>query len=143
MMVAFPNAPAGRHAMATATALPPPTVHDAARALNAARESVRTYQRVYERLRRRRDLRATCRARSEWGLAILEFVEATVALAEARDHRSPAWAASTSRGRMFSTVDTGHEQCEQAWRDYQDARKTGNMTIVAAARAQWREAFVN
>jgi hypothetical protein len=43
--------------MATATALPPPTVHDAARALSAARERVREHQRVYDKLRHRREVR--------------------------------------------------------------------------------------
>src|SRR5712691_7476764 len=84
----------GRHTMATDTALLPPTVRDAALALHAARERVRTHQRGYDRLRHRGDLQATSRARSEWGLAILEFIEASVTLAEAKDHRSAAWAAS-------------------------------------------------
>ena len=128
--------------MATETALLPPTVRDAALALYAARERVRMHQRGYDRLRRRGDLQATSRARSEWGLAILEFIEASVTLAEAKDHRRAAWAASTSHGRMFSIANPGHAQCERAWRDYQEARKTGNMTIVTAARGQWREAFV-
>jgi hypothetical protein len=142
MIVALPDTSTGRHTMATDTALLPPTVRDAALALHAARERLRTHQRGYDRLRHRGDLQATNRARSEWGLAILEFIEATVTLAEARDHRSPVWAASTSPGRMFGIANPGHARCERAWRDYQEARKTGNMTIVTAARGQWREAFV-
>lgn len=86
--------------MATATALPPPTVHDAAQALSAARERVREHQRVYDKLRHRRDIRATCRARSEWGLAILEFIE------DARKTgSSPPYSAgrsSASRAQMTS-----------------------------------------
>jgi hypothetical protein len=128
--------------MVTAT-LPPLTVQNAVQAMIAAREKVRVHQRAYEGLRQRMDLRATSRARSEWGLATLEYIEASVAVAEAEDRQSPVWAASRSRGRMFSTADPGHARCEQAWLNYQRARKTASVSIIATKRGQWREAFVD
>jgi hypothetical protein len=95
----------------------------------------------YERLRSGSDIQATTRARNEFGLAVLEYVNATVALAEARDRIGPEWAASTSRPRMFTKPDPSHDRCEQAWREYQAARRSGDLVGVLAARDVWGDEF--
>jgi uncharacterized membrane protein YccC len=84
------------------------------------------------------------RARTDWGLAVLEWIEASVALAEAEDTRDPARAASDSRSRRI-TVETGpvRSRIESSWRRYQQVRKNGGQAQIAQARAQWREALVD
>jgi hypothetical protein len=97
----------------------PLTVREAARALHEAREAVRRHGQHYARLRTGLDTRSTTRARIELGMAVLEFVNATVALAEAEDRADPVWAATRSRDLiMFIDADPAHVQCEQAWTGY-------------------------
>ena len=130
--------------MVTVVPAPSLSVDDAARAEFEARMRVRMQQNAYAQIRRGREEIATTRARSEWGLAILEFIEATVAHAEARDRRDPAWAAMTADGKsMFGTATPGHVPCDKAWREYQEARRTGNITKIEAARAAWRDELVS
>jgi hypothetical protein len=120
----------------------PLSVRDAARVQGEALDAVlRRHKPNHERLRPGWDIQATTRARNELGLALLDFVNATVALAEAKDRIKPEWAATTSRPRMFTKADPSHDRCEQAWRDYQAARRAGDLAVVVAAREVWRDEF--
>jgi hypothetical protein len=129
----------------TAEALAMPmTVQDAAQAERQALDRVRMHKIGYDRLRRRLDIQATNRSRVELAMAVLEFVEAAVALAEAKDRRDPASAAMASRDlRMFRVSDPVHDRCECAWRDYQETRQTGVHAAITAARDAWRSALVD
>jgi hypothetical protein len=119
----------------------PLTVPEAARAVREAQAAVGRHGQHYARLRTALDIRATTRAHSELGCAVLEFVNACVALAEAEDRIDPVWAAARSRGRpMSTTAGGGHDE---AWREYQEARRTGDQDAVAAARGVWRNALVD
>jgi hypothetical protein len=118
----------------------PLSARGAARVQREALDAVlRRHKPSYERLRSGSDIQATARARNELGLAVLEYVGATVALAEARDRIGLEWAASTNRPRMFTKPDPSHECCERAWREYQAARRTGDLAAVLAAREVWRD----
>jgi hypothetical protein len=136
------DTPLKGHAMTAEAVISLLTVQDATRAYREARDRVRMHQNGYDRLRRGRDILATTRARAEWGLAVLEFVDANVALAEAEDRRNPSWAAMKSGRKMFGITKPSHALCEKAWQDYQEIRKTGSVTAIDAARARWREEFV-
>jgi hypothetical protein len=69
----------------------PVTVSDAAQEVRAARQRLDTYARGYDRIRRGSRPAAITRARVEWGLAVYEWVEVTIAQAEAEDRRSLSW----------------------------------------------------
>ena len=86
----------------TETVAPPLTVSDASRNQVGALARVWMHQSSYARLRHRLNITATTRARADWGLAVLEFIDASMVLAAAKDHRSPLWAAATARERMFT-----------------------------------------
>jgi hypothetical protein len=123
---------------------PSQSVPDAAQAVRHSLDRVRMNQRGYARVRLRASPAVVTRARTDWGLAVLEWIEASVALAEAEDERDPARAASDSRSRRI-TVETGpvRGRIESSWRRYQQVRKNGRPDQIARARAQWREALVD
>jgi len=62
----------------TETLAPPLTIPDASRSQIEALGRVWMHQSSYARLRHRQDITATTRARADWGLAVLEFIEASV-----------------------------------------------------------------
>jgi hypothetical protein len=130
--------------MIAEAAVPSRSVPDAAQAVRHSLDRVRMNQRGYARVRLRASPAAVTRARTDWGLAVLEWIEASVALAEAEDTRDPARAAGDSRSRRI-TVETGpvRGRIESSWRRYQQVRKSGGPDQVALARAQWREALVD
>ena len=103
---------------------------ESARAFLDAHGRVLAHQRSYARVRRGMDLAATARARAEWGLAVLEFIDATMALAEAKDHKDPGWAAATVRGQVFASATPGHVPAMEAWKAYQAARQARNITLI-------------
>ena len=120
------------------------SVPDAAQAVRYALDRVRMNQRGYAGTRLRASPAVVTRARTDWGLAVLEWIEASVALAEAEDERDPARAASDGRSRRI-TVETGpvRGRIESCWRRYQQVRRNGGPDQIALARAQWREALVD
>jgi hypothetical protein len=130
--------------MITEASAPSRSVPDAAEAVRHALDRVRMNQRGYARVRQRASPAVVTRARTDWGLAVLEWIEASVALAEAEDGRDPARAASDSRTRRI-TVETGpvRGRIESSWRRYQQVRKNGGPDQIARARAQWCEALVD
>lgn len=130
--------------MIAEAAVPPRSVPDAAQAVRHSLDRVRMNQRGYARVRLRASPATVTRARTDWGLAVLEWIEASVTLAEAEDARDPARAASDSRSRRI-TVETGpvRGRIESSWRRYQQVRKNGSPDQVGRARAQWREALVD
>ena len=75
-------APAGRDAV-----MPVP---EAVQAVRSALDRVRMSQRRYAEVRRRASPAAVARVRTDWGLAVLEWIEASVALAAAEDGRCRA-----------------------------------------------------
>ena len=123
---------------------PSRSVPDAAEAVRHALDRVRMNQRGYAGTRLRASPAVVTRARTDWGLAVLEWIEASVALAEAEDERDPARAASDGRSRRI-TVETGpvRGRIESCWRRYQQVRRNGGPDQIALARAQWREALVD
>jgi hypothetical protein len=125
-------------------AVPAQPVHDAAQAAANSLERVRMTQRGYARVRHRAAPAAVTRARTDWGLAVLEWIEASVVLAEAEDARSAGPAGSGSQARLI-TVETGpvRGRVESSWRQYQQLRRTGGPEQLARARAQWRDALVD
>lgn len=130
--------------MTAAVALPALTVPAAVEAQREAFKRVRMHAPGYDRIRRGRNPEAIAKARSEYGMAVLEWIEASVAVAEAEDRRDPVWAGEAGRTRdMFQNAGPGHARCDQAWRDYQKARLAGNVEAIAAARADWRITFVS
>jgi hypothetical protein len=130
--------------MITEAPAPSGSVPGAAQAVREALDRVRMNQRGYARTRLRASPAVVTRARADWGLAVLEWIEASVALAEAEDERDPARAASDSRSRRI-TVETGpvRGRIESSWQRYQQVRKNGGPDQVARARATWREALVD
>jgi len=121
----------------------PMTLREAERAVVEAFAGIGAHKRNWERLRERLDVRATTRARIELSLAVLGFVNACGVLAEAEDRVGPARAvARPLLGRLFTVVGPGQEQCAQAWRSYQEARRSGDPVVVEAARQVWHDAFV-
>jgi hypothetical protein len=123
---------------------PPGSVPDTAQAVRHALDRVRMNQRGYAGTRLRASPAVVTRARTDWGLAVLEWIEASVALAEAEDERDPARAASDGRSRRI-TVETGpvRGRIESCWQRYQQVRRNGRPAQIALARAQWREALVD
>jgi hypothetical protein len=123
---------------------PSRSVPDAAQAVRHSLDRVRMNQRGYARVRLRASPAAVTRSRTDWGLAVLEWIEASVALAEAEDERDPARAAGDSRSRRI-TVEAGpvRGRIESSWQRYQQARKKGHPGQIARARSQWREALVD
>ena len=130
--------------MITEAPAPSGSVPGAAQAVRQALDRVRMNQRGYARTRLRASPAVVTRARTDWGLAVLEWIEASVALAEAEDERDPARAASDSRSRRI-TVETGpvRGRIESSWQRYQQVRRNGGPDQIALARAQWREALVD
>jgi hypothetical protein len=130
--------------MIAEAAVPSRSVPDAAQAVRRSLDRVRMNQRGYARVRLRASPVAVARARTDWGLAVLEWIEASVTLAEAEDTRDPGRAAGDSRTRRI-TVETGpaRDRIESSWRRYQQVRKNGSPAQVTQARAQWREALVD
>jgi hypothetical protein len=127
--------------VATEVETRPLSVRDAARAVREARDATRRHGAAYARLRTGLDKRATTRAHNEFSFAILEFVNACVALAEAEDRVDPVWAAARNHGQPMSTV--AGPDCDQAWCDYQVVRQSGDRDAIEAARHVWRDAFVD
>jgi hypothetical protein len=133
--------------MIAEVAAPPRSVPDvpgAAQELRDALDRVRMSQRRYAEVRRRARPAAVTGARTDWGLAVLEWIEASAALAAAEDGRGPGRAASDGR-RQQMTGGAGpvRGRIEAAWQQYQQARRTGGPDQIAAARAYWREALVD
>ena len=128
--------------IAEAAALP--SVREAAQAVRRSLDRVRMSQRSYAGVRRGAAPAALTRARTDWGLAVLEWIEASVTLAAAEDARDPARAASESRSRRI-TVETGpaRGRIELAWRRYQQVRRHGGPDHITTARGQWRGALVD
>jgi hypothetical protein len=126
--------------VSTEVAEPPLSVADATRAQAEAYARLRLQQAAYGRLRRGARQTDITRARSEWGLAILEWIDAGVA--EAEDRRDPVMAANRSR-QAGSPAASWHGECDRAWRDYQEIRKTGHEAAITAARVAWRAALVD
>ena len=121
----------------------PLTVHEARRMLGEALKAVRVHKLNHEPARERLDVRATRRARAELGLAILGFVNASTLLAEAEDRVDPVRAAGkTHGGTLFMVAGSGHEQCEQAWCEYQQARRSGDLSAAAAARQRLHDELI-
>ncbi len=132
-------------------AAPPPAgpdavlpVPEAVQAVRSALDRVRMSQRRYAEVRRRASPAAVARVRTDWGLAVLEWIEASVALAAAEDGRDQGRAASEGRSRRI-TVEAGPARgaIESAWRRYQQARRNGAPDQAAVARAHWRAALVD
>ena len=130
--------------MIAEVAAPSPSVPDAAQAARSSLDRVRMSQRRYAAIRRGAGPAAVTRARTDWGLAVLEWIEASVTLAAAEDARNPARAAADGRSRRI-TVETGpvRGRIESAWRRYQQVRRHGGPDHIAAARGQWRGALVD
>jgi hypothetical protein len=120
------------------------SVPEAAQAVGLSLDRVRMTQRGYARVRLRAGPAMVTRARTDWGLAVLEWIEASAALAAAEDERDPRRAASDSRSRRI-TVEAGpvRRRIESSWRQYQQVRKSGRPDQIALARAHWREALVD
>jgi hypothetical protein len=119
------------------------TVTAARLAQAEARPRVQMLQNAYSQIRRGARLADMARARSEWGLAILEWIDACVAEAEADDHRDPVMAASRCL-RTASPAGHGHGAIDRAWDDYQEIRRaSGDVAAISAARATWRTALVD
>jgi hypothetical protein len=120
------------------------SVPEAAQAVGLSLDRVRMTQRGYARVRLRGGPAVVTRARTDWGLAVLEWIEASAALAAAEDERDPARAASDSRSRRI-TVEAGpvRRRIESSWRQYQQARTSGRPDQIALARAHWRDALVD
>jgi hypothetical protein len=125
-------------------AVPALSVPDAAQAAADSLDRVRMTQRGYGQARHRAGPAAVTRARTDWGLAVLEWIEASVTLAEAEDARRAGPAGSGSQARLI-TVETGpvRGRIESSWRHYQQLRRNGGPDQLARARAQWREALVD
>jgi hypothetical protein len=123
---------------------PSRSVPDAAQAVRHSLDRVRMNQRGYAQVRLRASPAVVTRSRTDWGLAVLEWIEASVALAEAEDERDPARAASDSRSRRI-TVEAGpvRSRIESSWQRYQQVRKKGSPDRIARARSEWREALVD
>jgi len=122
----------------------PLTVAQASLAEKAAHARVVEHQHNHDRLRHRLSIRATNRARAEWGLAFGELIDAIVALARAMDDRDPRQAAMACDGRwvLFSRDTSGHEQCDQTWGVYQEARRSNDRAAIDSARDDWRDSLV-
>jgi hypothetical protein len=119
----------------------PLSMREAERAVRDARDAIGRNGQAYARLRTGLDARATARAHTEFGFATLEFVNACLALAEAEDCVDPVWAAARNRSRpMFTVAGPRHDQ---AWSEYQEARRTGDQAAIAVARGVWRDVLVD
>lgn len=116
------------------------TVPVARRAQYEALGRVRICDVAYSRIRKRRDLEATKRALSDVGIAILEWIEAAITLAEAEDHRDDPVAARQTIQTLFP--DAAHVELENAWQTYMEARKVGGKALIATTRAAWRVELV-
>ncbi len=122
---------------------PPITIQAAADAVRDAYDKVASAQREYDCRRQRMSIQATTRVRVDWGTAFVELIGAMVLLQEAMDRRGPQWAANRTRYvRFFKRADSGHEDCDRAWDAYQEARRSGDMAAVGAARAAWADALL-
>jgi hypothetical protein len=130
--------------MIAEVAVPSRSVPDAAQVVRDALDRVRMSQRRYAEVRRRARPAAVTRARTDWGLAVLEWIEASEELAAAEDGRGPGRAGGDGRDRR-TTAAAGpvRDRVESAWAQYQQARRSGGPDQVAAARARWREALVD
>jgi hypothetical protein len=130
--------------MIAEVAVPSRSVPDAAQVVRDALDRVRMSQRRYAEVRRRARPAAVTRARTDWGLAVLEWIEASGELAAAEDGRGPVRAGGDGRDRR-ATVAAGpvRGRVESAWAQYQQARRSGGPDQVAAARSRWREALVD
>jgi hypothetical protein len=128
--------------MIAEAAVPAASVPDAAQEVRDSLDRVRMSQRGYARTRHRASPALVTQARTDWGLAVLEWIEASVALAEAEDARDPAWAASAAR-RTTAPAGPVRGRIESSWERYQQVRKNGGPEQVARARGQWREALVD
>jgi hypothetical protein len=108
--------------MTAETEIGPPTVRAATHAWIQARDQIRRCGDSYAAWRDGWNRTATASARTEWGMAGLVLISASVVLAEAEDRRDPASAAMTGPlGKMFGSPGPGQEQCQQAWSEYQQA----------------------
>jgi hypothetical protein len=119
----------------------PLSIREAERAVVEEREAIGRLGAAYSRLRTGLDTRATARAHAEFGFGVLEFVHACVSLSEAEDRVDPVWAAARNRAEPMST--TAGPAHDQAWHDYQAARRSGDSNAIAAARAVWQEALMD
>jgi hypothetical protein len=130
--------------MIAEVAVPSRSVPDAAQVVRDALDRVRMSQRRYAEVRRRARPAAVARARTDWGLAVLEWIEASEELAAAEDGRGPGRAGGDGRDRR-TTAAAGpvRGRVESAWAQYQQARRSGGPDQIAAARARWREALVD
>src|SRR5258706_11101433 len=127
--------------MTAETAATPLTVAAARLDLEDALRSFRRDDVGYSRIRRGMDLRATTKALSDLGFAILKLIEASVALAEAQDRQNPVRAGLTTR-TMPPGTDPAHRDLERAWQAYNTARRSGAQAAIIDARAAWRVELV-
>lgn len=119
------------------------TVPAAVRAEREAYEVVRQHLDGYGRARRGLNLVGMGRARNGCELAIMTWISAAVAVAEAEDRDNPVRASARCQGRqVFKVAGPSNAACEQAWNVYQNARRSGDQAAIAAAHAEWRAAFV-
>jgi len=146
----------------------PLAVADAAREVRLALERVRLSQRGYAGVRGGAVAVAVTRARTEWGLAVLEWIEASVTLAEAEDRRDPVRAARDNHARDNHARDShapgrhardsrardsrdgppdeeedpARGEVDGCWQAYQMARLNGRPDPIATARGRWRASLV-
>jgi hypothetical protein len=140
---ALPPYPPPRLAPAAEELAPRVDVAEAAREVRRALERVRLSQRGYAAVRAQAARPAVTRARTDWGLAVLEWIEASALLAEAEDRRDPARAARQNRGALPAPgEDPARRAVAECWQAYQRARRDGRPDRVGAARDRWRDALV-
>lgn len=120
---------------------------DVGTAIRAEREAfqiVRQHLDGYARARSGMNAAAISHARTSCELAALAWVNAVAAQAQAEDHRDPARAGNACSARqVFKVAGPSSQQCERAWTDYQDIRRSGNAAAIATAHDRWRAAFVS
>jgi len=109
-----------------------------------ATEAIRLHRQGYERLRHGIDLLAITKARNDYGMACLAWIDLCVSKAESDDQHDPVWAArSFERGRpVFTGGKPRDVQVREAWLDYQSARIGADLETIGRAREAWRVAFV-
>lgn len=128
--------------VSTEIAEPPLSVADAARARSEALGRVRRTQDAYNGVRAGASLARMDSARTAWGLATLELIDALVAEAEAEDRRDPVLAAHRAQ-RVRGLAGPAFGAYQRVWSDYQEVRSTGDLAAMDAARSSVRLALVD
>ena len=146
----------------------PVTVSDAAQEVRAARQRLDTYARGYDRIRKGSRPAAITRARVEWSLAVYEWVEATIAQAEAEERRNlsrrdsppvpsavpdlpphdqeasqpagPRSEATTEEAKAH--LDAAHARVQACWQTYTGIRRSlSPAEDIEHARSRWGDAL--